>query len=84
MTLARPLQRLLVIGRQAAQTIRRHLAATTRPARTALVTGTLADAARSRSALIAENALLPHNSSSCGGASSARAVLRPTARCWCS
>jgi hypothetical protein len=41
MTLARPLQRLLVIGRQAAQTIRRHLEATTRPARTALVTGTL-------------------------------------------
>ena len=49
-----------MIGRQAAQTIRRHLAATTRPARTALVTGTLADAARSRSALVAENALLRH------------------------
>ena len=60
MILARPLQRLLVAGRRAAQAISRRLAAATRPAGAPLIAGALADAARSRSALIAENALLRH------------------------
>ena len=60
MILARPLQRLLVAGRRAAQAISRRLAVSTRPAGATLITGALADAARSRSALIAENALLRH------------------------
>ena len=60
MILARPLQRLLVAGRRAAQAISRRLAAATRPAGATLIAGALADATRSRSALIAENALLRH------------------------
>ena len=55
---ARPLQRLLAIGRRATRAIRRHLATATRPAGAALVAGALADATRGRSALIAENTLL--------------------------
>jgi len=56
--LADPMQGLLAIGRKAAQAIRRRLATATRPTGAPLVVGALADAARSRSALIAENALL--------------------------
>jgi len=56
--LADPMQGLLAIGRKAAQAIRRRLATATRPTGATLVVGALADAARSRSALIAENALL--------------------------
>ncbi len=58
MNLADPMQGLLAIGRKAAQAIRRRLATATRPTGAPLVVGALADAARSRSALIAENALL--------------------------
>ncbi len=58
MNLGRPMQRLLALGREAAQAIRHRLAAATRPTRATLVIGVLSDAARSRSALIAENALL--------------------------
>ncbi len=60
MILARPLQRLLAVGRRAAQAAHRRLVAAARPAGATLVAGALADAARSRSALIAENALLRH------------------------
>ena len=60
MILARPLQHLLVAGRRAALAISRRLAASTRPAGATLIAGALADAARSRSALIAEHALLRH------------------------
>ena len=60
MILARPLQRLLTAGRRAAHTIRRRLVAARRPAGATLVAGALADAAGSRCALIAENALLRH------------------------
>jgi transposase InsO family protein len=56
--LAHPLQRLLAIGRQIAQAIHRRLATATRPAAATLIAGALADATRSRTALIAENALL--------------------------
>jgi transposase InsO family protein len=56
--LPRPVQRLRAIGCKAAQAIRHRLAAATRPTGAALVAGVLADATRSRSALIAENALL--------------------------
>ncbi len=58
MILAHPLQRLLAIGRQTAQAIHRRLATATRPAAATLIAGALADATRSRTALIAENALL--------------------------
>ena len=60
MVLARPLQRLLAAGRRVTQAIGRRLAASTRPTGATLIAGALADAARSRSALIAENALLRH------------------------
>jgi putative transposase len=55
---ARLLQRLLAAGRRAAQTIRGRLVTATRPSAPAPIAGALAGAARSRSALIAENAFL--------------------------
>ena len=55
-----PLQRLLTVGRRAARAIRRRVAAAARPAGTTLIVGVLADVARNRSALLAENALLRH------------------------
>jgi hypothetical protein len=54
----RLLQRLIALGRTEAQALRRRLLAATRPARAPLITGTLADLARSKPALVAENALL--------------------------
>ena len=60
MILARPLQRLRTVGRRAAQAIRRRVAAAARPAGATLIAGALADVARNRSALLAENALLRH------------------------
>jgi len=54
----RLLHRLLAIGRAAAQGLRRRLLAATRPAAAPLVAGTLADLARSKPALVAENAVL--------------------------
>ena len=55
---SRLLHRLLAAGRATAQALRRRLAAATRPAAAPLATGTLADLARTKPQLIAENALL--------------------------
>ena len=55
---SRLLRRLLATGRAAAQALRRRLAAATRPATVPLLTGTLADLARTKPQLVAENALL--------------------------
>src|SRR5215216_2319431 len=54
----RPLRRLLTAGRAAAQALRRRLRAATRPAAAPLLTGTLADLARTKPELVAENAFL--------------------------
>ena len=54
----RPLRRLLTAGRAAAQALRRRLRAATRPAAAPLLTGTLADLARTKPELLAENAFL--------------------------
>ena len=56
----RLLHRLIALGRAAAHGLRRRLLAATRPASAPLVVGALADLARSKSALVAENALLRH------------------------
>ena len=56
----RLLHRLITRSRTAAHGLRRRLLATTRPVGAPLVAGTLADLARSKSALVAENALLRH------------------------
>jgi putative transposase len=56
----RPLHRLLTRGHAATQRLRRWLLASTRPAVVPLAAGTLADLARSKSALVAENAFLRH------------------------
>lgn len=50
--------RLMTAARMAAQALRGRLQDATRPATAPLITGTLADLARSKPALIAENALL--------------------------
>ena len=55
---SRLLCRLLAAGRTAAQALRRRLAAATRPAAAPPLSGTLADLARTKPELIAENALL--------------------------
>ena len=52
------LQRLLGAGRAVAQALRRRLLATTRPAAAPLLTGAVADLARTKPELLAENALL--------------------------
>ncbi len=54
----RLLHHLLAAGRATAQTLRRRLAAATRPVAAPLLTGTLADLARSRPELLAEKAFL--------------------------
>src|SRR5215210_4473756 len=54
----RPLRRLLAAGPAAAQALRRRLRAATRPAAAPLLTGTLADLARTKPELVAENAFL--------------------------
>jgi len=54
----RPLHRLLAAGRAAARALRRRLAAATRPATAPLLTGTVADLARTKPELLAENAFL--------------------------
>ncbi len=54
----RLLHRLLAAGRAAARALRRRLRAATRPAAAALLTGTVADLARTKLELIAENAFL--------------------------
>src|SRR5215208_6581960 len=54
----RPLRRLLTAGRAVAEVLRRRLAAATSPAAAPLLVGTLADLARTKPALVAENALL--------------------------
>jgi putative transposase len=54
----RLVQRVIALGRTAAQALHRRLLAATRPARAPLITGTLADLARSKPELITENALL--------------------------
>src|ERR687886_2473971 len=54
------LQRLLGAARAATQALRRRLLAATRPAATPLLTGTVADLARTKPELLAENALLRH------------------------
>ncbi len=51
------LDRLITRGHAAARGLRRRLLAATRPAPAPLVVGTLADLARSKPALVAENAL---------------------------
>ncbi len=56
----RLLHRLITLGRAAAHSLRRRLHAATRPAVTPLAVGTIADLARSKSALVAENAFLRH------------------------
>ena len=58
MNLDRPVQHVLTLGRVAARAIGHRLAVATRPSGATLVVGALTDAARGRSALIAENALL--------------------------
>ena len=54
----RPLRPLLAAGRAAAQALHRRLRAATRPAAVPLLTGTVADLARTKPELIAENAFL--------------------------
>ena len=54
------LDRLIRLGHAATRGLRRRLLAATRPATAPLVVGTLADLARSKPALVAENALLRH------------------------
>src|SRR5215216_3262879 len=54
----RPLRCLLAAGRAAAQSLRRRLRAATRPAAAPLLTSTVADLARTRPELLAENAFL--------------------------
>src|ERR687894_158521 len=55
---SRLLHRLWAASRAAAQALHRRLAAATRPAAAPLVTGALADLARTKPDLLAENALL--------------------------
>ena len=57
---SRLLHRLITLGRAAAHSLRRRLLAATRPTTAPLVVGTLADLARSKPTLVAENALLRH------------------------
>ena len=52
--------RLLAAGQAAAQALRRRLLAATRPAPAPLLTGAVADLARTKRELLAENALLRH------------------------
>ena len=54
------LRRLIARGRAVAHRLRHQLMATTRPAAVPVVTGALADLARSKPALMAENAFLRH------------------------
>ncbi len=54
----RPLHRLLAASRAAALALRRRLLAATRPVTAPLLAGTLADLARTKPELLAENALL--------------------------
>ena len=54
----RPFHCLVAVARAAAQVLRRHLLAATRPVTTPLIAGTLADLVRTKPELIAENALL--------------------------
>ena len=54
----RPLRRLLAAGRATAQALRRRLRAATRSAAAPLLIGTVADLARTKPELIAENAFL--------------------------
>src|SRR5215210_4332125 len=54
----RPLRRLLATGRAAAQALRRRLRAAARPAAAPLLNGTVADLARTKPELLAENAFL--------------------------
>ena len=56
----RLLRRLIALGRTAAHGLRRRLLAATRPAVAPLAVGTLADLARSKPTLVAENAFLRH------------------------
>ena len=56
----RLLRHLITRGRAAAQRLHRRLLAATRPAGAPLLVGTLADLARSKPALVTENALLRH------------------------
>ncbi len=57
---ARLTHRLLTIARAAARSLHRRLLAATRPPVAPLAAGTLADLARGKPALMAENALLRH------------------------
>ena len=54
------LRRLIALGRAAAQGLHQRLLAATRPAAAPFVASTFADLARSKPALVAENALLRH------------------------
>lgn len=56
----RPLHCLFALGRAVEQRLRRWLLAATRPIAAPLAVGTLVDLARSKSALVAENAFLHH------------------------
>ena len=56
----RLLRRLIAIGRATAQGLHQRLPAATRPADAPLAIGTLADLARGKPALVAEDALLRH------------------------
>jgi len=55
---ARIVQRLAAAGHRVMQTLRRSLRVATKPAATPLLSGTLADLARRKPALVLENALL--------------------------
>jgi hypothetical protein len=76
----RPLHRLLAAGRAAAQALRRRLAAATRPAAAPLLTGILADLARTKPELLAENALIGSSCSACDGRSSGPAAPKRIGR----
>ncbi len=56
--LAHVLHRIARFGQNLAQQLNRRLMAATKPAAPVLIAGTLADLTRSKSALVAENALL--------------------------
>ncbi len=58
--LVRPLHRLIAVSRTVVCGLRRRLLAATRPAAAPVAAGALVDLARSRPALVVENALLRH------------------------
>jgi len=76
------LQRITGPGRTIVQALHRRLLTATGPAPTPLVVGTLADLTRSKSALIAENALLRHQLVILQRSVKRPRAPPPTGRCW--